>query len=143
MDETPPCHSNYFEEVEQSSFKPSEMIPGIEPSADVLLQGRLFAYADTAVHRLGRNNRNIPINKPKVDVHNYSRFGYFAMGMENPVSCWFDKALALAYTYTVWRRQMDRAHSWMYTMTVCRSRATTRTAITGPSHASARGTRIV
>ncbi len=37
---------NYFAEVEQAAFSPSHLVPGIEPSADPLLQGRLFAYPD-------------------------------------------------------------------------------------------------
>jgi len=46
---------NYFAEVEQSAFSPSHMIPGIEPSLDKMLQGRLFSYPDTHRHRLGVN----------------------------------------------------------------------------------------
>ena len=42
---------NYFAEVEQLGFAPSSMVPGIEPSPDKMLQGRLFAYADTHRHR--------------------------------------------------------------------------------------------
>lgn len=38
---------NYFAEVEQIAFAPSHMVPGIEPSPDKMLQGRLFSYADT------------------------------------------------------------------------------------------------
>ncbi|NWU89216.1 CATA Catalase, partial [Upupa epops] len=46
---------NYFAEVEQISFDPSNMPPGIEPSPDKVLQGRLFVYHDTQVYRLGPN----------------------------------------------------------------------------------------
>ena len=35
---------NYFAEVEQAGFAPSHLVPGIEPSADPVLQARLFAY---------------------------------------------------------------------------------------------------
>ena len=35
---------NYFAEVEQVAFSPSVLVPGIEPSEDKLLQGRLFSY---------------------------------------------------------------------------------------------------
>ena len=38
---------NYFAEVEQAGFAPSHLVPGIEPSADPVLQARLFAYPDT------------------------------------------------------------------------------------------------
>ena len=46
---------NYFAEVEQSAFAPNHTVPGIEPSEDKMLQGRLFSYADTHRHRLGAN----------------------------------------------------------------------------------------
>jgi catalase len=56
--------ADYFAEVEQSAFSPASMIPGIEPSPDKLLQGRLFSYDDTHYHRLGINFRQLPINCP-------------------------------------------------------------------------------
>ena len=45
---------NYFADVEQSAFNPANYVPGIGPSPDKMLQGRLFAYADTQRYRLGR-----------------------------------------------------------------------------------------
>ncbi|KAF1772464.1 Catalase-like domain [Phytophthora cactorum] len=51
---------NYFAEVEQLAFSPSHMVPGIEPSPDKMLQGRLFSYPDTQRHRLGPNYQQIP-----------------------------------------------------------------------------------
>lgn len=44
---------NYFQDVEQAAFSPAHMVPGIEPSEDRMLQGRLFSYSDTHRHRLG------------------------------------------------------------------------------------------
>lgn len=67
---------NYFAEVEQSAFSPGTLVPGIEPSEDKLLQGRLFSYPDTQRHRLGPNYLNIPINCPYAPVHNYQRDGW-------------------------------------------------------------------
>lgn len=46
---------NYFAEVEQAAFSPGHLVPGIEPSNDKMLQGRLFSYPDTHRHRLGKN----------------------------------------------------------------------------------------
>lgn len=66
---------NYFAEVEQSAFSPSATVPGIEPSEDKLLQGRLFSYPDTQRHRLGPNYLQIPVNCPFAKVHNYQRDG--------------------------------------------------------------------
>lgn len=56
--------TNYFAEVEQSAFSPSHMVPGIEPSPDKMLQGRLFSYPDTHHYRLGKNSTELPINRP-------------------------------------------------------------------------------
>nr|XP_013814958.1 PREDICTED: catalase isoform X3 [Apteryx mantelli mantelli] len=67
---------NYFAEVEQMAFDPSNMPPGIEPSPDKMLQGRLFAYPDTHRHRLGPNYLQIPVNCPfRTRVANYQRDG--------------------------------------------------------------------
>ncbi len=67
---------NYFAEVEQIAFSPSHMVPGIEPSPDKMLQGRLFSYPDTHRHRLGVNYQQIPVNCPYVTrVKNYQRAG--------------------------------------------------------------------
>mgnify|MGYP003406543576 CR=1 FL=1 len=66
---------NFFQETEQSAFAPSNMIAGIEPSEDRMLQGRLFSYADTHRHRLGVNNQMLPINRPRVEVVNGNQDG--------------------------------------------------------------------
>ncbi len=55
---------NYFAEIEQAAFAPSNLIPGIEPSPDKMLQGRLFAYQDAHRYRLGANYTQIPVNCP-------------------------------------------------------------------------------
>lgn len=55
---------NYFAETEQAAFSPSHLVPGIEPSLDKMLQGRLFSYPDTHRHRLGANYHLMPINCP-------------------------------------------------------------------------------
>uniref|UniRef100_A0A4W3HQR9 Catalase n=1 Tax=Callorhinchus milii TaxID=7868 RepID=A0A4W3HQR9_CALMI len=67
---------NYFTDVEQLAFDPSNMPPGIEPSPDKMLQGRLFSYPDTHRHRLGTNYLQLPVNCPfKTRVANYQRDG--------------------------------------------------------------------
>ncbi|XP_041965001.1 catalase [Alosa sapidissima] len=72
---------NYFAEVEQLAFDPSNMPPGIEPSPDKMLQGRLFSYPDTHRHRLGANYLQLPINCPfRARVANYQRDGPMCMG---------------------------------------------------------------
>ncbi|KAK7086357.1 hypothetical protein SK128_016810 [Halocaridina rubra] len=67
---------NYFAEVEQLAFSPANLVPGIEPSPDKMLQGRLFSYNDTHRHRLGANYTQIPVNCPyRARTKNYQRDG--------------------------------------------------------------------
>jgi len=67
---------NYFAETEQAAFSPGTVVPGIAPSPDKMLQGRLFSYHDTHRHRLGTNYHLIPINAPHLSgEHNYQRDG--------------------------------------------------------------------
>lgn len=66
---------NFFLDTEQSAFAPSNLIPGIEPSEDRLLQGRLFAYADTQLYRLGVNLFQLPVNRPLAPVNNHNQNG--------------------------------------------------------------------
>lgn len=70
---------NYFAEVEQSAFSPALVVPGIEPSNDKLLQGRLFSYSDTQRYRLGANYLQIPVNCPYAPVRNNQRDGAMTM----------------------------------------------------------------
>lgn len=38
-------------------------VPGMEPSADPVLQSRLFSYPDTHRHRIGANYQQLPVNQ--------------------------------------------------------------------------------
>lgn len=71
--------ANYFQEVEQSAFSPGTLVPGIEPSEDKLLQGRLFSYFDTQRHRIGGNFQQLPVNAGKNKVLTYNQNGYMSM----------------------------------------------------------------
>ncbi|MBU0800671.1 MAG: catalase [Alphaproteobacteria bacterium] len=66
---------NYFAEVEQASFSPANVVPGISHSPDKMLQFRIFSYADAHRHRLGVNYESLPVNKPVCPVHTYHRDG--------------------------------------------------------------------
>lgn len=66
---------NYFAEVEQATFSPGTLVPGIDVSPDKMLQGRLFAYADAHRYRVGANHNTLPINRPKVEANTYQRDG--------------------------------------------------------------------
>ena len=61
---------NFFQETEQVALAPGNLVPGIEPSEDRLLQGRIFSYSDTQMYRLGANHQQIPVNRPVVNVNN-------------------------------------------------------------------------
>ncbi|MGH7667336.1 MAG: catalase [Candidatus Dormibacteria bacterium] len=73
---------NYFAQIEQAAFEPANMVPGIGPSPDKMLLGRLFSYPDTHRHRIGPNYLQLPVNQPKVEVNSYNRDG--AMRYSNP-----------------------------------------------------------
>ncbi len=66
---------NYFAQVEQAAFNPSNIVPGIGYSPDKMLQGRLFSYGDAQRYRLGVNHHQIPVNAPKCPFHSYHRDG--------------------------------------------------------------------
>jgi catalase len=71
---------NYFAEIEQVAFNPAHLPPGIEPSADPVLQSRLFSYPDAHRHRVGVNYQQLPVNAPRVDYRmaNFQRDGGMA-----------------------------------------------------------------
>ncbi|WUT00116.1 catalase [Streptomyces sp. NBC_00708] len=70
---------NVFAEVEQAAFSPNNFVPGIGPSPDKMLQGRLFAYADAQRYRLGINHTQLPVNAPRAaTADNYGRDGLHA-----------------------------------------------------------------
>lgn len=62
---------NYFNEVEQAAFSPSNIIPGIGHSPDRMLQARIFSYPDAQRYRLGVHYQQLSVNKPIVEVNNY------------------------------------------------------------------------
>jgi catalase len=66
---------NYFAEVEQSAFSPSNIVPGIGFSPDKMLQARIFSYADAHRYRIGTHYEMLPVNRPKNAVHTYHADG--------------------------------------------------------------------
>lgn len=66
---------NYFAEVEQATFSPGNLVPGVDVSPDKMLQGRLFAYSDAHRYRVGANHNHLPINRPKSEMNSYQRDG--------------------------------------------------------------------
>ena len=66
---------NYFAEIEQAAFSPSNIVPGISFSPDKMLQARIFSYADAHRHRIGTHYEHLPVNAPKCPVHHYHKDG--------------------------------------------------------------------
>ncbi len=71
---------NFFQETEQVAMAPANIVPGIEPSEDRLLQGRVFSYADTQLYRVGTNGLSLPVNRPLVAVNNGNQDGTLNAG---------------------------------------------------------------
>lgn len=77
---------NYFAEIEQAAFSPSNVVPGIGFSPDKMLQARVFSYADAHRYRLGTHYEALPVNAPRSPVHHYHKDGAmrFFTGNSNP-----------------------------------------------------------
>lgn len=73
--------TDFHTEIEQAAFEPNNLVPGIGPSPDKMLLGRMFAYADAHRARLGVNYKQIAVNRPVCPVHSYSKDG--AMRVDN------------------------------------------------------------
>ncbi len=82
--------NNYFNEVEQASFSPSNVVPGIALSPDRMLQARGFAYPDAQRYRVGTHYEALPINRPICEVNTYHKDG--SMNFED-----IDKKAKLMY----------------------------------------------
>jgi catalase len=68
--------TNFFAETEQVAFHTGNLVPGIEPTNDPLMQARLFSYLDTQLTRLGGPNfTQLPINQPRCPVNDMLRDG--------------------------------------------------------------------
>ncbi|MEH0108412.1 catalase [Tersicoccus sp. MR15.9] len=67
---------NFHAQIEQSSFEPSNFVPGISTSPDKMLLARIFSYADAHRYRIGANYQDLPVNYPKnAQVNSYSKEG--------------------------------------------------------------------
>jgi catalase len=109
--------TDYHAEIEQAAFQPNNLVPGIGPSPDKMLLGRLFAYADAHRARIGVNYQQLPVNAPTAPVHSYSKDG--AMRYQNvsdpvyaPNSKGGPKADAARYGEPAgWHTDGDMVHS--------------------------------
>lgn len=74
----------HFENVDterdaSAQFNPAHLVAGVEPSADPVLQSRLFSYPDTHRHRIGANYQQLPVNQHRnFNGRNFQRDGNMA-----------------------------------------------------------------
>ena len=66
---------NFFAQIEQAAFAPSNLVEGIGFSPDKMLLARAFSYADAHRYRLGANSDQIPVNRPVSQVNSFSQDG--------------------------------------------------------------------
>src|SRR6201747_2134503 len=79
--------TNYFAETEQVAFHTGNLVPGIEPTNDPLMQARLFSYLDTQLTRLGGPNfPQLPINQTKAEVNDMLRDGMHQMAIHTGIA---------------------------------------------------------
>ena len=81
---------NYFAEVEQAAFSPSNIVPGIGFSPDKMLQARIFAYADAHRYRVGTHYEMLPVNRPKSPVHTYHLDGQMRFDAPKPTNAYYE-----------------------------------------------------
>jgi len=78
---------NYFVEIEQAAFAPSNFVPGIGPSPDKMLMARIFSYADAHRYRVGTNHAQLPPNAPRAadpNGHSYAKDGAMRFAYASP-----------------------------------------------------------
>ncbi|WNL27331.1 catalase [Arcobacter cryaerophilus gv. pseudocryaerophilus] len=81
---------NYFQQVEQASFSPSNIVPGISYSPDKMLQARIFSYPDAQRYRVGTHYEMLPINRPIVEVNTYNLDGSMNFDIKEPTKAFYE-----------------------------------------------------
>lgn len=66
---------NFFADIEQAAFSPSNLVPGIDISPDKMLMARVFSYPDAQRYRIGTNYNQLPVNSPRTQVNTYGHEG--------------------------------------------------------------------
>jgi catalase len=67
---------NFFAQIEQAAFSPSNMVPGTDISPDKMLMARVFSYPDAQRNRIGANYNQLPVNQPHAsEARNYQHEG--------------------------------------------------------------------
>ncbi len=81
---------NYFNEIEQASFSPSNVVPGISFSPDKMLQARIFSYPDAHRYRVGTHYEMLPINRPIVEVNTCHADGSMNYEIKEPTDAYYE-----------------------------------------------------
>ena len=81
---------NYFNEIEQASFSPSNVVPGISFSPDKMLQARIFSYPDAHRYRVGTHYEMLPVNRPIVEVNTYHADGSMNYEIKEPTDAYYE-----------------------------------------------------
>ena len=81
---------NYFNEIEQASFSPSNVVPGISFSPDKMLQARIFSYPDAHRYRVGTHYEMLPVNRPIVEVNTYHADGSMNYEIKEPYDAYYE-----------------------------------------------------
>jgi len=90
--------TNHFSEIEQLTFSPANLVPGIELSQDKMLQARVFAYSDAQRYRLGKNYAQLPVNRPLNPSANNYRDGSMCLNNQNGAPNYFPNSFHGATT---------------------------------------------
>lgn len=75
---------NFFAQIEQAAFAPSNLVRGIGFSPDKMLLARGFAYADAHRYRIGANSDQLPVNQPICPVNSYAQDGAMTYQFQHP-----------------------------------------------------------
>ena len=81
---------NYFQQVEQAAFSPSNIVPGISYSPDKMLQARIFSYPDAQRYRVGTHYEMLPVNRPIVEVNTYNLDGSMNYKIKEPTKAFYE-----------------------------------------------------
>lgn len=81
---------NYFQQVEQAAFSPSNIVPGISYSPDKMLQARIFSYPDAQRYRVGTHYEDLPVNRPIVEVNTYNLDGSMNFDIKEPTKAFYE-----------------------------------------------------
>lgn len=103
--------SNYFTDIECAAYDPANLIPGIEPSPDKMLQGRLISYTDAHKYRIGGNYLQLPVNRAiNTKVANYARDGPMRIDNQGGAPNYFPNSFGGPQPNTDYAWHADKGH---------------------------------